>query len=303
MRKNAELLLHWKKKAYRHRAAYLFVLPAVVYFAIFGFYPLASSVWLSFNRLNILISPVPQFIGLQNYWYLFTRDHHFWLVFKNTLVWVVGSTLLQVVVGFLAALLLNKKLRGRTIFRGIMLVPWVTPIVVVGIAWRWILDPHWGLMNYYLQRFGIISDYIVWLGRDDTVWPMLLLASTWKGYSYMCVMILAGLQTISKDLYEAASVEGASSFHTFFKITLPLIRPILAITLLVGSIETWNNFRMIWVMTEGGPGYSTSVLSTYVFTKTFREYQFGRGAAVATFSFLFVLIFSLIYLKYTKAEE
>lgn len=284
----------------KYKTPYLFVAPALIYLVCFGIYPLMASLCLSFYKYNLIISASPKFTGFGNYIRLFFKDENFLLVLKNTFMWVFGSTLLQFTLGMAAALLLNKKIKGRTLFRSIILIPWVTPIVAVGFTWRWMLDPQWGLINYYLQKLGLISEYIVWLGRDDTVWIALLLASMWKGVSFMCVMLLAGLQTVPEDLYEAAKVEGANIPQCFLHITLPIIKPIVITTVLLGTIDTWNNFRMIWVLTEGGPGYSTSVLSTYVYTRAFQDFSFGEGSTIATISFLFVFAFSVIYLRITR---
>jgi len=184
-----------------------------------------------------------------------------------------------------------------------MLVPWVTPIVVVGIIWRWIYDGSYGLLNYYLNVVGLLNRYVVWLGEDAAVWPAILLASLWKGYPYMCLMLLAGLQTISQDVYEAADVDGASGFKRLWYITLPLLKPVAGIVTLVALVLTWNNFQMIWVLTEGGPAYATSVLATYVYTKGFVFFQLGSGAAVATLSILVILLVCIIYARMLRLEE
>ena len=279
---------------------YLFIAPMVIYLLCFGAYPLVGTIYLSLYRYNPVISLVPKFVGFDNYLTLFLKDETFLLVFRNTLFLVFGSTILQFSLGLATAILLNKKIKGRTFFRCIVLIPWVTPIIVVGFAWRWMLDPSWGLINYYLKQLGIISEYVVWLGRDDTVWVALFLVSTWKGLSFMCVMLLAGLQGIPGVLYESAQVEGANRMKCFWYITVPLVKPIILITVLLGTIVTWNNFRLVWVLTEGGPGYSTSVISTYVYTRSFQDFSFGQGSAVATISFLFVLVLTVVYFRFAR---
>jgi multiple sugar transport system permease protein len=287
----------------RHRVPYLLLLPSVVYLAGFTLYPILNVFYLSVTDLNLTKSMVPHYVGLRNYVTLFRDDPDFWGIFLNTLIWTFGSTALQFLLGLGTALLLNAKLPARAFWRGIMLVPWVTPIIVVGIIWRWIYDGNYGLLNYYLQAGGLIGRYVVWLGDDRTVWPALLLASTWKGYPYMCLMLLAGLQTIPNEVYEAADVDGATGVRRLWYITLPLLKSIAGIVTLVALVLTWNNFQMIWVLTEGGPAYATSVLATYVFTKGFVFFQLGSGAAVAGISIAIVLVLCLVYARALRLED
>ena len=287
----------------RHRVPYLLLLPSVLYLVSFTIYPILNVFYLSLTDLHLVKSLVPRFIGLRNYVELLRDDPDFRGIFLNTLIWTFGSTALQFILGLATSLILNARLPARGFWRGIMLVPWVTPIVVVGIIWRWIYDGSYGLLNYYLNAFGLLHRYVVWLGEDATVWPALLLASLWKGYPYMCLMLLAGLQTIPQDVYEAADVDGASGFRRLWFITLPLLKPVAAIVTLVALVLTWNNFQMIWVLTEGGPAYATSVLATYVYTKGFVFFQLGSGAAVATLSILVILIVCILYARTLRLEE
>jgi multiple sugar transport system permease protein len=287
----------------RHRVPYLLLLPSVLYLVSFTIYPILNVFYLSLTDLHLVKSLVPHFIGLKNYVELLRDDQDFRGIFLNTLIWTFGSTALQFCLGLATGLILNARLPARGFWRGIMLVPWVTPIVVVGIIWRWIYDGSYGLLNYYLQAAGLISRYVVWLGEDATVWPALLLASLWKGYPYMCLMLLAGLQTIPQEIYEAADVDGASGFRRLWYITLPMLKPVAGIVTLVALVLTWNNFQMIWVLTEGGPAYATSVLATYVFTKGFVFFQLGSGSAVAGISTLVVLVLCVLYARMLRLEE
>lgn len=287
----------------RHRVPYLLLLPSVLYLVSFTIYPILNVFYLSLTDLHLVKSLVPRFIGLRNYAELLRDDPDFRGIFLNTFIWTFGSTALQFILGLATSLILNARLPARGFWRGIMLVPWVTPIVVVGIIWRWIYDGSYGLLNYYLSAFGIIDRYIVWLGESHTVWPALLLASLWKGYPYMCLMLLAGLQTIPQDVYEAADVDGASGFRRLWSITLPLLKPVAGIVTLVALVLTWNNFQMIWVITEGGPAYATSVLATYVYTKGFVFFQLGSGSAVAGLSTLVVLVLCVLYARTLRLEE
>lgn len=287
----------------RYRTPYLLILPSVVYLVSFTIYPIVTVFYLSMTDLNLVKSLVPHFVGLKNYVELIRDDQDFRRIVVHSFIWTFGSTALQFCLGLVTSLILNARLPARGFWRGIMLVPWVTPIMVVGIIWRWIYDGSFGLLNYYLSATGLISRYYVWLGDDATVWPAILLASMWKGYPYMCLMLLAGLQTIPQEVYEAADVDGAGGFSRLWYITLPILRPVVGIVTLVSLVLTWNNFQMIWVLTEGGPAYATSVLGTYVFTKGFVFFQLGSGSAVAALSILVVLVLSVIYARMLRLDE
>ncbi len=277
--------------------AYLLILPSVLYLLIFQLYPLLESVRLSFTDLSFLRPHSGKYIGLKNYIQLLTQDPVFWKIFVNSLIWVLGSTIMQFAIAIPAALILNAKLPYRPLWRGLLMVPWVTPIVVMGLIWKWIYDGDYGLLNYYLHT------KVIWLGNSTTVWPSLLFSSMWKGFPYVTLMLLAGLQGIPVELYEAAYVDGCSGVKRFFNITLPLLMPVIFVTGLICIVTTWTKFEMIWVLTAGGPNYSTSVLPTYIYTNSFQFFNLGIGSAVATISTLFVLVIIMIYLRLFNANE
>jgi len=277
--------------------AYAFMAPLVIFLLIFGAYPVLNVIVLSFFKLDLYESFQRVFHGLAGYRKILFQDPHFWRVLSNTAIYSFGSTILQVFVGFLAAWLLSKKIKGRAIFRGIMLIPWVTPIIVVGIAWRWMLNPSVGMLNFYLSKIGIINNYIAWLGNETTIWPVLLIISTWKGYPYMALMMLAGIQDVPESLLESASMDGANALQKIRYVVLPIIKPILLITALTATLLTWNNFRFIYAMTKGGPGYSTTTISIYIQSRSFQDFKLGEGAVIATLSFLVLLAFTVVYIR------
>jgi multiple sugar transport system permease protein len=276
--------------------AYAFIMPTLLYLLVFQAYPLFESVRLSFTNLSLIKPGSGKYIGLANYRRLLVDDSNFWKIVANSALWVFGSTILQYAVALPTAMLLDQKLVGRSLWRGLLMVPWVTPTVIMGLIWKWIYDGDYGLLNYYL------GTHTVWLGDTNTVWPALLLSSMWKGFPYATIMVLAGLQGVPKDLYEAAYVDGCGGFMRFLKITLPLLAPILLISSLVSVVISWTKFELIWVLTGGGPGYTTSVLPTYVYTKSFVFFDMGLGSAVATVSMLFMLIFVIAYLRLFRAK-
>lgn len=283
--------------------AYLFLLPTLVYLIIFQLYPLVENLRLSFTDLSLINRESGQYIGFENYEHFLFNDYRFWTVFKNTIIWVFGSVLFQFLVGVPSALLLNKKLIARGLWRGLILVPWVTPVIVMGIIWKWIFDGQWGILNYFLKSINFISNNIVWLGNESTVWPALLLTSVWKGFPYITLMILAGLQGINKELYEAAKVDGGTNFRILRSITLPMLRPTIFVSALVALVTTWTKFELIWALTEGGPGISTSTLAIYIYTNSFVFYSMGKGSTIAVLSTIIVTILSLFYVKTIRRSD
>ncbi|CAN7757054.1 MULTISPECIES: carbohydrate ABC transporter permease [unclassified Paenibacillus] len=281
----------------RYAFGYLLLAPVVLYVALFQFYPLFDTLRLSFFKYSLLHGGGTQFTGLNNYKELIMDDDHFWFILRNSLVWVIGSTLLQFLIAVPAALILNQKLRLRGLWRGLVMVPWVSPVVVIGIIWKWIYDGQYGLLNYYLKLLHLLQDNIVWLGNEFWVWPSLLLTSTWKGFPYVTLMLLSALQGISSEMKEAAEIDGATNWQRFLYVTLPSLRPIMYVTGMVSLIASWTKFEMIWALTNGGPGYTTSILPTYLYTHAFVYLDLGKGAAIGTLSMLIVLIMVFVYAR------
>lgn len=277
---------------------YLMILPTLLYLIIFQIYPIFESVRLSFTDLSFLKVGSGKFVGLQNYKTLLFGDPNFWPLFLNSLLWVFGSTVLQYLFAIPAALILNQKIRARGLWRGLMMVPWVTPVVIMGLIWKWIYDGDYGILNYFLHT------HVVWLGNQATVWGSLLLVSLWKGLPYATLMILSGLQSIPLDLYEAAYVDGCGAWKRFQYITLPQLRPVVLVTALTSIVQSWTKFEVIWVLTGGGPGYASSTLPTYIYSKSFVMYDMGGGSAVSVIAMAFMMIFVVVYLKvYNRSTE
>jgi len=276
---------------------YLMIAPTILYLLVFQIYPIFDSVRTSFTDLSFLKPGSGKFVGFRNYVNFF-NDSNFLPLLLNSTIWVLGSTILQYVVAIPAALLLNQKFKGRGVLRGLMMVPWVTPVIIMGMIWKWIYDGDYGLLNY------VLGTDIVWLANQSTVWPALLLTSMWKGLPYATLMFLAGLQGIPIDLYEAAYVDGCGAFNRFKYITMPMLKPIVLVTALTSIVQSWTKFEVIWVLTAGGPGYTTSILPTYIYTKSFVMFDMGGGSAVSVIAMLIMMVFVMIYLKvYNKNSE
>lgn len=280
-----------------HGFGYLLLAPIVLYILLFQCYPLIETIRLSLYDYSLVSGRPMSFNGLGNYTALLTADDAFWRILGNSLVWVLGSTVLQFLIAIPAALILFSKIRWRGLWRGLMMVPWVSPVVIIGIVWKWIYDGHYGLFNYYLQSLHLIQESIVWLGSETWVWPALLLTSAWKGFPYITLMLLSGLTGISKEMIEAAHMDGATAWQRFTKITLPLLKPIMYVTGMVSIVSSWTKFEMIWALTNGGPGYATSILPTYLYTNSFVYFDLGKGSAIATLSMGIVLILVGVYAR------
>lgn len=287
----------------RNAFAYCLILPTVLYILIFQFYPIMESIRLSFTDTH-LVKPVANYIGFKNYMDLLFDDDNFWKITGNSFIWIGVSLVFQMLVGLISALILNQNVWGRGFFRGLSMVPWVMPIVVVGLMIKWMVDLHYGIINTILMDLGFIDKGLDFLGNKDLVWITLIATATWKGFCYPSLMLLAGLKGISDDVYEAAQIDGAVGVKKFFYITLPLLKPVMFVTGIVQIITGWTKFEMIWVLTNGGPGYSTSILPTYIYTNSFQYFKMGLGSAVAVISMVILVIFILVYYKvFNKTED
>lgn len=282
--------------------AIMLVLPTFLYLTCFQIYPLFESLRLSFTDTN-LINKTSNFVGLKNYIYLFTEDQSFWLILINSFKWIFLSLLFQVVVAFIVALTLNSKFKLQALCRGLSMVPWMMPVVIVGLMWRWMFDYQNGIVNIYFKDLGIVDNSINWFGDEKLVWVTLILSATWKGFGYLTIMLLAGLKGIPGEMYESAHIDGANSIKTFFYITVPFLMPVLFVALMIQIITSWTKFEMIWVLTGGGPGYATSILPTYVYTNTFDYFKMGMGSAVAVISTIIIVILLILYTRLNKQEK
>ncbi|NMC78913.1 MAG: sugar ABC transporter permease [Chloroflexi bacterium] len=286
-----------------HLIGYLLIIPALL--AIFAviIYPMITAFDMSLHKI-ILTQPKlgRPFIGLENYREVMTGPV-FMNAVKNTVVWTGVNLVVQMVLGTLIALLLSESFPGRAMARGAMLIPWVTPSVVAVLSWRWMYDAQFGIINDILVKLGIIEKGIAWLGNTNTAMAAVLLESIWKGTPFVMIMILAALQAVPKELYDAAWVDGADRLKTFFNITLPLIMPTLTIAATLTTIYTFNNFNAIWLMTEGGPLRATETLTILVYTRGFRDFNLGQASAIGVITLLILLVFVVLFgRRYIRSE-
>src|ERR1700757_4063704 len=243
-----------------------------------------------------------KFIGLGNYLRLI-EDPVFWLSLWNSVVWVFGSVILQFIAGFAAALLLHQAFRGRALVRTLTLLPWIIPGVVVGLIWEWLYLPNYGVINDLLLRAGLMQDRVAWLSSPDLAMGAVVFTNVWRGIPFFAIMLLAGLQAIPDELYEAAHVDGAGVVSRFWHITLPLLRPIIVVSTATRIIWTFNYADLIFVMTGGGPANATQITSTYTLTQAYSTLDFGYAAALSVVLLLVMLAFTAAYLKITRGVE
>lgn len=271
----------------------IFLLPNLLGFLIFIGAPILSSLVISFTDWDLIGSI--NFIGIDNYLRL-AKDSGFWLAFRNTFLFVVGYLPLVMFLGLGSALLLNKKMRFRALFRATYFLPVVTSWVAVSLVWKWLYNPNYGLINYLLSLVGITGPQ--WLNDPNTAMLGIILTSAWKDVGFVMIIFLGGLQNISPSYYEAASIDGANKFREFWSITLPLLTPTTFFVTIISLINSFQVFDQVMIMTAGGPGGATTVLVQNIYNYAFRYSEMGYAAAMSWVLFVVIFIFTLIQMKF-----
>lgn len=279
---------------------YFYVLPALLLYAIFLVYPFLRTFLLSFQQVQTL-GAQREWVGLQNYNAVLT-DPLFWRSAGNTLIFTIGMIFIPLVIGLGLAILLDKKIKAAATFRSLIFIPVVVPVVVAGFTFQWILSST-GLLNWILVETGIIAEPMRFLNSSTWALPSVLTMVIWKRVGYYMVILLAGLQAIPDDMYEAAKVMGKSRWEMFRYITVPLLKPAILITVVIGIIDSVKAFAHVYVMTKGGPSHASEILSTYFYKVTFSYYQFGKGAAFGFILFAIALVLSMIVIRKSGGAE
>ncbi len=278
----------------------LTIAPGLALILALTLYPVAYSIWLSLLEKHSFF-PQQRFIGLENYVYLW-GDAEFWTSLWYGVVYSAWTIFFQVVLGVGAALVLHRPFPGRTLVRGIVLFPYMIPTIVAVILWKWLLNDTYGVVNYWLMALGFVRDPISWLGADHIMLSLIVM-SIWQFFPFVLLSILARLQTIPPELYEAAKVDGASALRRFIHVTLPQIRGILLVVILLRSIWMFTKFDTVWLMGEGaGAGRFIRTLPVYAYMRTLTYYQAGLGAALAVIMFAILMVSTVIYLGLFREE-
>ncbi len=274
----------------------LFIVPFVVTALFFMVYPIVEAIRLAFVSYNPLRPELSVFVGLANFAFIFD-DPLFWDSFRQAVIWTLLSTLFQTVFGIGIALLLHQALFGIAVFRGLLLFPYIVPTVVVALIWRWIFNPEIGVVNHALLSAGVISQPIYWLSTPDMAMASTIMLNVWKYTPFVVICVLARLQTVPLELYDAAKVDGAGPIRRFLDVTLPQIKEVLIVVVVFRTIWTFNKFEEIYLLTKGGPGTSTFNLAVYSFEQSIANLRLGVGAATGVVMMVMLLFGSIIYLR------
>ncbi len=293
-------MTHWRIKD--NRIGILFILPFVLAGIIFMLYPVADAIRMSVYYVNPLMPDANRFSGLANFEFI-VADRLFWSSFYNAVYWTFFSVVLQTIFGVGLGLMLHRALVGVSFFRGILLFPYIVPTVVIALCWQWMLNPEIGIVNHSLKEAGIISDNVYWLSSPGMAMWSTIMLNVWKYTPFVTICVLARLQTIPLELYDAAKIDGAGTIRRFFDITLPQLAEVLAVVVVFRTIWTFNKFEEIYLLTRGGPGTSTFNLAIYSFEQSIANLKMGVGAATGVVMMFILFVGSLIYLKLFKFDE
>jgi multiple sugar transport system permease protein len=263
-----------------------FMLPTAVFLIAFLAYPLGLGVWLSFTDARLGRAGV--FIGLENYEFLW-EDSTFWLTVFNTLLYTIVASTIKFAVGLYLALLLNERLPFKAILRAVVLIPFIVPTVLSAIAFWWLYDPQFSIISWSLKKMHLISTNIDFLGDPWNARWSVIFANIWRGVPFVAITLLAGLQTVSPSLYEAATIDGATTWQRFRYITYPLLTPIIAVVMTFSVLFTFTDFQLVWALTRGGPVNATHLMATLSYQRGIISGRLGEGAAIATAMIPFLL--------------
>jgi ABC-type sugar transport system permease subunit len=279
----------------RRRVGYLFIAPALLLIATISLYPVLYEGYLSLTDWYLLERPNPVWAGFDGFRRLF-HDHIFWQSVVRTIYWTVGTVALEYLIAMPLALLLNRRSRINGVLTGVILLPWVTPTIVVAYTWRWLFDAQHGTVHDLLHRLSLVGDRSL-LSDPDKVLPALIVVSAWKGTPFMAIALLATMKAIPGELFEAAALDGASVWRRFRDITFPLLAPVSVIMSLVLGIFAFYSFDIVWVITKGGPSNATQLVGVYLFRAYFERLEFSYAATIGVAMLILLISFSAIYLR------
>lgn len=266
------------------------------------FIPVAWAVYTSFFSVNTL-SRAREFTGLSNYQHLLFQDATFWASMWRAFYFAVGSTLFQLALAIPTAILLNRKLKGVAIARAVALLPYLIPTIVVGMTFTWMMHPELGIFSNMAQWSGLADRPVSFFGSSNIAMPSLIVANSWKFVAFMTMIFLARLQSIPDNHYEAAKMCGANAYELFRDVTLPNLRSVILLALLLRGIFMFNKFDIIWILTEGGPANATTTLPVFVYKMAFVNYNMGEALAASTILFVFLVAAGIVYLRFFNPAE
>ncbi len=279
---------------------FIFLVPSVMFVLALIIYPMIYGMGLSFFNTNLINRW--DFKGFLNYKNVFNNDYFMSsiiITLKYTIIVVAG----HFVVGMLFALLLNKNIKNRAIFRSILMIPWLFPEIVFGVLWKWILNPTYGIFNFMLINMKILSEPTTWLGSVEHAFNALCLISIWKGFPFMMLMLLAGLQSVPTDLYEAGELDGCNRWDSLRYITIPSIMPVITVSLILDTVSWFRQYDLVSILTAGGPNNSTMLISRFIYDKAFQSFDYGEASAMAVIVFIICCVIGFIYRKMTTVNS
>ena len=279
----------------------LFMVPALAIYCFVVILSAVYSLFLSFFKWNGLGKM--KFVGLRNYVNLFTKDPVFKTALTNNLIWIVLTLVFTMTLALFLAVLLNRKMRGRIVYRAIFYFPYMLSWVVIGIVWRWIYNPNIGFLDEILRLLNLEHLSIVWLSEPKIALYCVFIAALWQGVGQPMLYFMAGLQGVPQELYEAAEIDGANSLNKFFYITIPQLKETFIIVFATLTISAMKVYDVVYVMTNGGPANSTQTLASYMYNQTFNFSNLGTGSAIASIMMLIMMIIIVPYVSYTTRED
>ncbi|TVY05454.1 sugar ABC transporter permease [Paenibacillus cremeus] len=283
--------------------AFWLITPPVLFLLLFTLYPIVKVFWMSLHQISVtqpwLGTP---FIGLDNYAEAL-KDTRFWHSTGFTLAFSLITVVFEIVLGLFLAMIANKTFPFRGLVRAAILFPWALPAVTNALTWRWMYNSDYGLFNGMLLQWGWIDKPINWLGSTNLAFISVCIVAIWKTASFMAIILLGGLQSISHDIYEAAHIDGASKVQAFFQITLPLLKNVFLVALVLRTMHSLQAFDLMYGLTQGGPGNSTESLPMYIHTKAFIDMEWGYGSALGVLLFVIIFAISMLYLKFLYDPE
>ncbi|HYE94483.1 MAG TPA: sugar ABC transporter permease, partial [Terriglobales bacterium] len=280
--------------------AILWVGPAFLYLAFFIAYPFVMSIYLSLSSARVG-SPDWHYVGFTNFWRLF-QDPVFWQTVRNSFVFTFGSELIRLLIGLPLAFALNRSFKGKRLVQGLILIPFVIPIALSSLAWKWMFDSLYSVINWMLMAAGIIEYPWQWLGEPGLAMWSVIILNVWRGFPFSAVILLAGLTAVPQEVIEAAKIDGAGPLQRFHYVVVPIVRPILFVGLLYSIVFSFTDFSAVWLLTQGGPYNTTHVFGTYAYNIGINAGDIGMGAAITLFIFPFLAIFVTVMLKTLRRE-
>lgn len=292
----------WSLSRGERVTAYVFLSPAVFFLLLLIAWPLIEVIWNSFQFSNLVNPDVSGFAGLENFRYVFANEY-FKTALMNTVIWTAVSVAGEYVLGLISALALNQPVRGRALFRGIIVIPWVVPIVVAGMTWTWLLTPDYGIFNIWMVKLGLMDRSYYWLGEMNTALLTVTFVNIWRSFPFYTVSLLAGLQSIPREMMEAAAIDGAGIWKRFRYIVLPQLKTVSLTIIVLHMIWTSINFDFIWIMTQGGPLHASETLPVLIYRMAMKEYNYGGASALSSMMMGLMIVCAFVYFMYNRMQR